>query len=44
MFISRFAARNLSRLRRLVLASAPTSIKLLLKGSESIRAELLEDV
>lgn len=44
MFASRFAARNPSGLRRLVLASAPASTELLLKGSESMRAELPEDV
>ena len=42
MLASRFASRNPPGLCRLVLASAPASTELLLKGTASLRAELPE--
>ena len=44
MLASRFATQNPKGLRRLVISSAPASTDLLLKGSDSMRGELPEDV
>ena len=44
MFGSTYASRLPQGLRRLVLASAPASIELFLKGQSSLRAKLPEDV